>query len=230
MDVYVIPIGPEQYELYCEAAPSLEQEVDTAPPAPTSFIGRQRQKFLVMLRAAEERRQQGSSAPKAETWLGRLQEWILGWVAERIAEQRLLWSLRSETTVTLMHPAAMPFDRALTLVHRMLQRDFDRHRIWLVVDSVLLIASAILAILPGPNIVAYYFAFRVVGHWLSMRGATQGRRRVTWTGCACEPLDELHDLAALTPEARDARVHEVAARLRLPHLPTFVARVAVRHS
>ena len=55
----------------------------------------------------------------------------------------------------------------------MLRRDHDRHRIWLVVNTVLLVLSAVLALVPGPNLVAYYFAFRVVGHWLSMRGAAR---------------------------------------------------------
>ena len=41
---------------------------------------------------------------------------------------------------------------------------------------VLLIVSGVLALVPGPNVLAYYFAFRVVGHWLSMRGARQGLR------------------------------------------------------
>jgi hypothetical protein len=32
----------------------------------------------------------------------------------------------------------------------------------------------------------------------------------------------------LEPPVREARIHDVAARLRLPHLSTFFARVAVR--
>jgi hypothetical protein len=30
--------------------------------------------------------------------------------------------------------------------------------------------------------------------------------------------------------ARDARIHDIASRLRLPHLTTFVERVVVRHT
>ena len=99
---------------------------------------------------------------------------------------------------------------------------------WLVVDSLLLIVSGVLAILPGPNLVAYYFAFRVMGHWLSMRGASQGLHRVTWTGRPCEPLTELRELVSLDAGAREARVLDIAARLRLQHLSTFFERVAVR--
>ena len=84
--------------------------------------------------------------------------------------------------------------------------------------------------MPGPNLLAYYFAFRVVGHWLSMRGAAQGLHRVSWSGRLCPPLAELRDVVALEAPARNARVHDIATRLRLQHLTTFFERVAVRHA
>ena len=59
----------------------------------------------------------------------------MAWVAERIAEQRLLWSLRHETAVTAAHPSDMTFEQVETLIRRVLQRDYERHRRWLVIDS-----------------------------------------------------------------------------------------------
>jgi hypothetical protein len=228
MDVFVIPIGRDRYELYCEM--SLEPEGFEPGPPPTSVFGRLRERFSVMLRAAEERHRSGAEPVEAEGFFGRMQDRIIAWVAERIAEQRLLWNLRRQTTVEAAHPSDMSFEQVMTLIRRMLQRDFERHRRWLVVDSLGLIVSGILMPVPGPNIVAYYFAFRVVGHWLSMRGAIQGRDHVTWTGRACPPLSDLRDAETLEPTLRDARVHDVAARLRLQHLSTFFERVAIPHA
>ncbi len=151
----------------------------------------------------------------------------MAWVAERIAEQRLLWNLRGQTTAVVAHPQDMTFDQVLTLVRRTLQRDYERHRLWIVLDSLLLVASGALMLVPGPNIVAYYFAFRVVGHWLSMRGADQGLHHVEWTGRPCPPLGELRELAVLEPRVRNQRIHDIAARLRLQHLSTFFDRVAI---
>jgi len=37
-------------------------------------------------------------------------------------------------------------------------------------------------------------------------------------------------VAMLEPPARDARIHDVAARLHLQHLTAFFERVAVRHA
>ena len=52
MDVFVIPVGREHYELYCE--PSAADVISDAD-APPGWIGRLRQRFTDMLRATEER-------------------------------------------------------------------------------------------------------------------------------------------------------------------------------
>jgi hypothetical protein len=235
MDVFVIPIGRDRYELYCE---SHTDPATTAADDPEAsglvgrisrkfpVLGRLRQRFTEMLQAAEERRHD-PDAPPAETRTGRLQQRMLAWVAERIAEQRLLWNLRSETAVVLLHPQDMPFEQVLPLVRSRLQHDYDRHWRWLLIDGLLLILSAALALVPGPNLVAYYFIFRVVGHWLSMRGARQGLTTVTFTSRPCPPLTELREVAGLGPEAREQRIHDIAHRLQLQHLRAFFERVAV---
>ena len=220
----MVPIGPDRYELYCEAG--TDTDVPDSP-APTGRFGRLKHHFVTMLRAAEER-QHRHDVPEAapKTWFGRLQERIVAWVAERIAEQRLLWNLRGQSEALAMHPDDMTFEQAQTLIHRMLQRDYDRHKVWLVVDSLLFVGSGIFFFVPGPNLVAYYFGFRLVGHWLSMRGASQGLHRVIWTGRACQPLTDLRRVAAMPPGDREHEVHAIAARLRLARFPTFFERVA----
>ncbi len=225
VDVYVVPIGPDRYELYCEVA--IDPELSGAPP-PTGIFGRLKHSFSAMLRAADERSHRRGDVEVGErTWLGRLQDRLMAWVAERIAEQRLLWNLRGETEALALHPDDMTLDQAQTLIHRMLQRDYDRHKVWLVVDLLGFVASGLFFFIPGPNIIAYYFAFRVVGHWLSMRGASQGLHRVAWSGRPCRPLTDLRQVAVMPPGEREGHVHAIAARLHLHRFPTFFERVAL---
>ena len=80
--------------------------------------------------------------------------------------------------------------------------------------------------MPGPNIIAYYFAFRLVGHYFSMRGARHGLDSVRWTYEPCEPLTELRRVRAIARRDREQHVRDVAARLRLSHLPRFFKRAA----
>jgi hypothetical protein len=225
MDVFVIPVGRDRYELYCEQP--LEVDTGSGEP-PQGFIARWRERFLEMLRAAEARRGQEQPAEEPKGWFGRVQDRLMSWVVERIAEQRLLWNLRGQSSVVAVHPDDVAFDVVLSHIKRALQRDYERHRNWLVVDVLGLLVSAALTLVPGPNLLAYYFLFRVGGHWFSMRGARQGQYHVAWTGRPCPPLRELRDVAVLPGPARDQRIRDVASRLRLRHLSTFFERVAIR--
>jgi hypothetical protein len=90
---------------------------------------------------------------------------------------------------------------------------------------VLGVASAPVALLPGPNVLAYYFIFRSVGHFLSWRGASQGLSRITWTEAPSPELTRLRQALALDPAARAAAIDGVAGALGLERLRSFLDRV-----
>jgi hypothetical protein len=106
-----------------------------------------------------------------------------------------------------------------------MQSDYEKHRFWLIVDGLLFVASGLLVIVPGPNVIGYYFAFRVVGHYLSWKGAKQGLDVVTWSTAPCAPLCELRDALRVAPPERDVLIDEIAARLHVPRLALFVTRM-----
>jgi hypothetical protein len=233
MDVFVIPVGPRRYELYCEQP--VAEDVPIEPPH-SGFVARLRHKFAVMLHTAEERRNGAPSEPEHKGVIGRIQDRTMAWVVEKIAEQRLLWNLRGETAAVAAHPNDMNFDEVMALIRETLQRDHQRHKRWMFIDGLLFLVTFIalgplFLLIPGvANIPALYFGFRTIGHFFSMRGAAQGLRGVTWTGRPCPPLGELRELAELEPPQRDARLHDIATRLRLQHLSTFFDRVAIHHA
>ena len=70
-------------------------------------------------------------------------------------------------------------------------------------------------------------AFRVVGHYFSVRGARSGLDRIRWIHQASEPLSELRGALAMEPAVRLRQVEDVAVRLRLDHLATFFQRIVV---
>jgi hypothetical protein len=150
----------------------------------------------------------------------------LRWVAESIAEQRLLWQLRGRTAAMLVHPDDLTDHQARQLLRRSLVRDWERHRFWLIVDSLIGLGSILLVILPGPNVIGYYFLFRIVGHYLSLRGARHGLTKTEWTLVPSPPLTTLRSVVNDAPGARAALVGSVASTLRLQHLATFFDRCA----
>ena len=184
-----------------------------------------------MLRAAEGGRRRASAPlgrPEGPALARRRARSDGRWIAESIAAQRLLWHLRRQTEVVLAYPPDLDEGAVMTIMRRALQRDASRHRFWLVFDAVGLIVSAAFAIVPGPNLIAYYFAFRVVGHYFSRRGARQGLDRVVWHTERCAPLADLRQALALEPSQRGRRVREIAVRLELEHLAAFFERTATR--
>jgi hypothetical protein len=227
MDVFVIPLGRDRYELYSEQPVELDANTDAEP----GLVSRGLKRISAWMRDTEAR-QQDTSRDAPTSWFGRLQDRGFAWVVDRIAEQRLLWNLRGASTAIAAHPNDMPFEQVMTIVHADLRRSYDRHRRWFVIDGILLALTSIFLgplflLIPGiANLPAFYFGFRSLGHFLSMRGASQGMHRVAWTGKPCPPLGELREVERLAPDARDARIEDIASRLRLQHLSTFFKRMA----
>ena len=220
-----MPVAPDRYELYCEEAD--EPAMNAASPR-AGVLRRVNQRFRETLAAAERERRRVPDPAEARPPLGtRGKRRLLRWIAESIAEQRLLWLLRGRAVATLVHPDDLTDAQAIQLLRRALQRDWERHRFWLSVDLLGGAASIFLILLPGPNFVGYYFLFRIVGHWLSLRGARQGLMRITWTKTASDALTTLRAVVGDPPESREPVVREVASALRLEHLASFFQRAAI---
>jgi hypothetical protein len=237
MEVFLVPVGPERYELYCEVPDEPDDTPVEAPPR--GFYRRARRffsfrylkrSFHEMLAEAERQRRHGHTAAPHEGWLARARARTMRWVAESVAEQRLLWTLRRQAEGTFFYPDDMDEAAAFAALRKQLNRDFDKHQFWLIIDSLGFIASGAVMLVPGPNFIAYFFAFRLVGHFFSLRGAKHGLNSVTWTKIASHPLAELRSMIHLTPEEREQQVQTVAGALRLEHFAKFFQRSAIPSS
>lgn len=226
MDVFLVPVAPERYELYCEEPDAPEPAGADAPP--TGVLRRVNRRVQQTLAEAErERRRVPDPSEAPPSLFERAKRRLLRWVAESMAEQRLLWQLRGRTEATLVHPHDLTDTQADRLLRRSLQRDWERHRFWMIVDLLGGIASLFLILVPGPNIIGYYFLFRIVGHFFSLRGARHGLRTVAWSRMPSDALTTLRGVVSEPVESREPIVRDVAAALRLEHLPSFFRRAAV---
>jgi hypothetical protein len=219
--VFLVPLGGQRYELYCERQHTGPDEA----PAGSGWFAGLRQKFSTMLKQAEEGEEE---APPSAGLLARLQARMMAWVAERIAEQRLLWNLRGRDAAIVTHPDDLPFEQVMDIVRQSLRADHRRHMRWLIVDTVLFIGSGIFFFIPGPNVIAYFFAFRLVGHWLSMRGAAHGRDTTTWTGRPSAEMRALRAAVARPAHERARAIEPLGRELGLLKLSVFVDRMCGR--
>jgi hypothetical protein len=219
MVVYLVPAAGNRHELYFEAPDDSARQ--TEPPE--GFF--KRWAFI-----ANERWQALVESARKSVGHGRIARWrnaAVCAVAESIAEQRTLWALKGQSSACAHFQSSLSEDQARETIMTLLRHARRHHLRWLVVDLVLLIISGILAIVPGPNVLAYYFMFRFFGHVQSWRGARQGAETIVWTFEPDTSLTELGSLVDVPREARAPRVAAIAERLNLPHLSVFFDRVAV---
>jgi len=227
MDIYLVPAGRNHYGLYCEVDDRRQAGEADARPGWRAALSRHFQRGLAFLEAERRGRLAKAAATERRTVVQRIRDRALGWLAERVAEQRLLWLLRRERSVTAHHPDDMPADDAERWVRSELRRDSRRHLFWMFVDGGVYLASLPLTPIPGPNVLSLYFSFRAIGHFLSWGGAVNGLRRVQWTYAASAPLADLRRLPGLKPAEQAVLAREVASRLNLRHLDHFIARMAL---
>jgi hypothetical protein len=228
MDVFFIPVGPDRYELYCDEAGDPEDLVGDVQP--TGWFASVYQKFKAALAHAEQERLSGETKVHEgpRSWTERMKDRALCWIAEKIAEQRLLWRLRNQSEIEFFYPDDMQEGTSVALARAELQREADRHLKWVIIDGLIFVATGAVALVPGPNVLAYYFGFRLVGHYLSRRGAKQGLTGVRWVSCPSPQLSRLRRAIALVEPERDREVHQVATELHLPHLAKFFERTSVK--
>ena len=107
MQVFLIPIGGDEYEPYFE--PPDDADDDAAPRAAAGSAACAL-RLSDMLREAEaERHRRHESGVRAPAGLApRVRRKVMRWIVERAAEQRLLWHLRTATAATLDAPDDLP--------------------------------------------------------------------------------------------------------------------------
>jgi hypothetical protein len=218
MDVYLVPIAADRYALYSEQVTPVG-----APEAATpSLIARMRERLrTVLASSAADPNPTGS-----RSFLAGLRRIVARRIAEVIAEQQLLWHLRRPATARLLHPDDLTRTDALDHMRALLSRDRDRHRRWAVVDACLTIVTTPAALLPGPNVFAYYFLFRTVGHWLAQSGASRGLVGIEWQPIASPHLTSVRSALPLGSDVRHATLIAIASALGLAHASRFVDHIA----
>lgn len=226
LHVYLVPIGRERHELYCETPVDDAILAGSAGTHSPGWIRRLIDRFRRLLAEADDwqrRRDRGHAETTRGPWA-----FVMRKIAEAVAEQRLVWLLRTADAAELRHADSLTADRALEMERRLLQHDFEKHRRWMLIDGVIFLAFVPLTVIPGPNVPAIYFSFRALGHFFSLRGARRGLRLVRWSARPSPELTTLASVMSRHDGACDPRVRDIAEVLGLERLPAHLARVRGR--
>ena len=218
--VYLVPVGGGRFELYTEAVDEDPGPVHRTGGRWRRFLGQVDDWWAGAVDAA-------GRADKTAGPLERLKHRAVRAAADAAAEQRTLWSLRHSVPAVLVHPADVIETAAVTERDRLLVGAGRRHGWSLAVNGLAFVASGIFMLIPGPNLLAYYFAVRLLGHYFAWRGAWSALHTTAWAARGEPALSEMERLAEAEPDARAHRIEAIARTLNLPRFPAFFARVTL---
>jgi len=220
LSVYLLPVGSGRFELYSEPPD------ERSPSVPREgffrrYIHQMTERWHEVVHTA---RRPDPAAGRLARW----RDWTVGRIAEMIAEQRTLWSIRTEHAASLAYPSDMSESAAVERRDGMLAHARRHHGMWTILDGMLFVGiGVVFFVIPGPNLIAYYFGIRFVGHYLSWLGARQGLDRISWQTRPEPALAELGGLVDVARETRAPRVAAIAQALHLPRLAAFFDRIAI---
>jgi Mitochondrial K+-H+ exchange-related len=191
LKIYFLLIDHSRFFFYSdelEASHDPDDADNASKPPPTGVHGW----FRTRYRSFKSAWQNADSG--ALLWMRRSWDWLHTWAHPDEVMLAQLWSARR---VDLHHPTTRSTDEVRSVWADYLQRQWRRHLVWLIVNGVIAPISVVFAILPGPNLIGYWFAYRAIHHSLVVWGIRRVQRNKIPT--------ELHPIAALDlPVERDS--------------------------
>ncbi len=207
MKIYWLAIDHERLFFYSDDSEELHDDghvVDSDATVHTGLVTWLHGRFL-RFKSAWQHADKG-----ALHWMRQAWDWLHSFTRP---DESMLARLRPARRIDLHHPAARGGDEVRAAWRDYLNRQWWRHLLWMSVNGVIAPISVVLALLPGPNLIGYWFAYRAVHHSLVIWGIGRVLRNKI-------PI-ELHSLAELDVpidhddqgEARHAALNGSATRL-----------------
>jgi hypothetical protein len=113
------------------------------------------------------------SEARAVRWTRQVWDWLHSWAHP---DEAMLVRLRSARRIDLHHPASRDAEEVRKLWSVYLNRRWWRHLLWMCVNAIVAPLTWLLAILPGPNVIGYWFTYRAFHHTLIVLGLRRIRR------------------------------------------------------
>ena len=84
--------------------------------------------------------------------------------------ESLLKTFSKATEITVVYPPELSESEAREIFRELILTQTNKHRRWLLIDGALLPFSIPLTLIPGPNLVLFYLAWRTYSHYQSHKG------------------------------------------------------------
>lgn len=208
MKVYLLPLGDEDCLFYSEG---LETASEVEVAAPREGVRGWAERKYKSLQTVLTESESGVGLRMRRAW---------EWLQRRTApDEPLLRALRSTQSIELVYPSALNEDEVREQWRCYLSSRKRRHTFWLVVNAVVSPVTVVLAPVPGPNVIGYWFVYRAVCHLLARLGITRARK-----GDVPTEFISSGELDGTFATADDERIAHVEASLGLKGLGAYLER------
>ena len=187
VEVYLLPARAGDYFLY-------SGEHDGAPPADVADSESTAQKLLALARKSYD----------TLTW-------------RRRQKELLLKSLGALDYVRILYPASLPEARARRIYDDFIQKETAKHKKWMIVNTAALPVAVPLSLIPGPNLLLAYLAWRSVSHYQTKK-ASEKAAELEIDFVPDGLLDELVDVVSQWPFRAKHRIRKLGHDLGLARL------------
>lgn len=89
--------------------------------------------------------------------------------AKRDRNEKLLKEMTALSQITVYYPANLSEANAREIYDSLIQSQIKKHKRWLIVDGALLPISVVFTLIPGPNLLLAYLAWRTLAHYKSKK-------------------------------------------------------------
>ncbi len=170
MKIYLLSIDERRHFFYADESEASPEEGDgpgaSAPP-PAGLKGRLLDRYHRIKSAWEH------SESRVARWTRRTWDWLHSWSHP---DESMLVRLRSARRIDLHHPASRTGDEVRALWGDYLTHRWWRHLLWMALNTLIAPFAGLLAILPGPNVIGYWFAYRAIHHTMIVWGIRRVRK------------------------------------------------------
>ena len=188
MDVYLLPTRAGDYFLY-----SGEHDAP-APAKPAADSESTAQKLLVLARKGYD-----------------------NVTRRRRQKELLLKALGALDRVRILYPSSLPEERAQRIYDDLIQKETAKHKKWMIVNTAALPVAVPLSLIPGPNLLLAYLAWRSVSHYQTKK-ASEKAAELEIDFVPDGLLAEFADLVTQWPFRAKRRIRKLGDNLGLARL------------
>ncbi len=213
MDIFLLPKRNGRYQIYSKAVAEIFN-------ASMSAAGENAKKPTALPEETNDGPPPTAEAPSTARRIW--QALKAGYMTLTKDQRRLestLKSLNESGDIQLHYPAALDSKTALEIYQTLISAQVDKHRKWLIVDGALLPFSVILTLIPGPNVILAYLAWRTLGHYRSHKHAKGSQAKEYFDFYPEAALDDLQELVeSRWILKRKEKINLIGERMNIPDL------------